>query len=106
VQVRTGTSDFLFQINRPTTSRGMLTDLKINRLTKWSAFAWQLTLVANRGSVSSQQIEGPKTFGVRLELDINSTGERQEELPASHLIDLWRELIGIGRAIAAEGDKS
>jgi hypothetical protein len=103
VQVDPRSTDFLFQVNRPRNSR-CIPGLTMNRLTKWSASSWQLTLMPHQGT-NTKKITLPSQTGARLELDLSSSGDTKEQLPGEQLSILWHELIGMAQEIAAEGDK-
>ncbi len=97
-------SDFLYQINRPVTSGTGITNLRINRLTKWSTAlfrAVEFSLVLGRATVAP--VEHTAAYALRLELDINTAPDFPGPLPADRLVDIYRELMNLGRGIAAEG---
>lgn len=99
-----GSSDFLYQINRPRDSQLGIPELEINRLTKWS--------VAKRGIVRFQlspdaQVSlfpSLETYGCRLELDINTVADYKGDLPSEQLSNIFQELIDLGKEIAITGD--
>lgn len=100
-----GSSELFYQINRPRQSK-VVSGLAINRLQKWSVMKVQRLNVQLIPS-QAQQIVGsvtPGFDGCRLELDINSTGDRSELLPQDQLESLYMELVSIGSEIAAYGD--
>src|SRR5437660_264682 len=90
-------SDFLYQINRPRPSTSV-TDLMINRLSKWSAGAIalaQFTLHQAGGDITKTTL----STGTRLELDINTDPNHSGELSRESLSPLWGELVGLAREI-------
>lgn len=92
--------DFNYQINRKRSS-GVLSDVVINRLSRWSVGARQT------GRINLQSGEGemgPKQSHCRLELDINTDPETTKVLPHHRLNDLLDELVGFMREIIREGD--
>ncbi len=97
-------SDFLYQINRPRSSRvSILQNRKLNRLSKWSCSVFQ------RGQVEiGQEVHvgafGKQQYACRLELDINTAAEFMDELPRETLGKLFRELFDLGKEIAEKGD--
>lgn len=100
-----GSSELLYQINRPRQSK-TFTSLVINRLQKWSVMKIQ-RLNLQMPSAQGQQMVGSVTPGFdacRLELDINSSGDRSELLATDKLESLYTELVGMGEEIASHGD--
>lgn len=100
-----GSSDFLYQINRPRDSGTGIRDLRINRLSKW--------FVARRGTgrieLSAQQARvsffpTSEGYACRLELDINTVADYQGDLPQDRLGAIFQELVELGKEIATEGD--
>lgn len=105
-----GTSDFLYQINRPRPSRTGIPGLQINRLTKWSVMFFSgVSVTISVAPVGAPVTTGRPTFRYagRLELDINTVPDPTgTELPREALPTLLQELVELGRQIAAEGDVS
>jgi hypothetical protein len=99
-------SDFGYQINRGRSSR-TLPDLWINRLTKWSAIR-QVTLVGNlivgENPTNLSLSSTPNSHGAKLELDINTSGERTEEFLEGSIQPLYSELVQLGVEIIRDGD--
>jgi hypothetical protein len=94
-------SEFLYQINRPRKSLlDGLTDLSINRLSKWSVSLF--TLFFNPNNVLSPTVN--VKHAVRLELDVNTTPNFTRDLPSSQLPNIFIELLEIGKEIAIKGD--
>jgi|688.fasta_scaffold369657_2 hypothetical protein len=81
-------TDFFYQINRPRT----VNDVKINRLSKWSAVTAML-LPLNQIKIASQ-----------LELDINTSPDRTDSITVQEFNSLLETLIELGDEIAHEGD--
>ncbi len=92
-------TDFFYQINRPrkSTSARQL-DLKINRLSKWNVLGG-FALSLNQ----PLQIK-PTQFSLRLELDLSTAEDFQNELPSEQLPQILSELVEIGKEIALKGD--
>jgi hypothetical protein len=97
--------DFLYQINRPRlSSTAGVERLEINRLSRWMV---SLLARANlRISDAQVQVFGKEavTSACRVELDINSSGERLEALPGGAYDGLLRELVDMASEIASKGD--
>lgn len=99
-----GTSDFLYQINRPRNSQSQLPELQINRLTKWS--------VLKRGRLGFELSPSPQvtpfisseSFACRLELDINTSADYKDDLPLDKLTDVFNEMVDLTKEIALKGD--
>jgi hypothetical protein len=96
-----GASDFLYQINRRRDSVTGIPELRINRLSKWSAIEFMQTVFAGQPS-SLRQL--PSLYGFRLELDMNTFPEFEGELPHDRLPELFGELVDLGTEIAEQGD--
>lgn len=93
--------EFAYQINRPRNSISGISDLTINRLSKWSVIAWKtIQLVPKVNSYSA----GESCFTCCLEVDINTSPEYQGDLPNEKLPQIFRELVDLGQEIAREGD--
>ena len=105
VQLDPNASDFTFQINRCRASDSGVDGLKINRLMKWTLFRWEIGINVSEGGKSPRHLTPSKGFACRLELDINTVPDIENDLPNDRLIPLWKELIHIAHDIAAEGDK-
>ncbi len=97
-------SDFLYQINRPRLSSSSLRTLKINRLYKWS--------VAQIGKLDVILSDQPRVhfnpsfepFNCRLELDISTQQDWNQQLPANVLPEIFSELSKIAKEIVENGD--
>jgi hypothetical protein len=98
-----GARDFLYRINRPRVSQIGIPDFRINRLSTWSAIAFQQTLfpiLTLPHSIHSS----PEFYATRLELDINTDAEYQGDLENHWLPQLFAEVMDLGEEIANEGD--
>lgn len=105
VRVHPDSTDFLYQINLPVASRIGIDSLQINRLSKWSVAAYRLfavTFSTTAGGVARQNIQEP-VYALRLELDINTAPTFEGPLPRARLVDVYRELVNLGRDVAATG---
>ena len=97
------TSDFLYQINRPTKSH-TIAELSINRLSKWSvAGALGVGIMFDGKPQLFLGTEGE--FACRLELDINTSQNYDKIIPKEQLTSILRELKEISLRIPQEGDK-
>lgn len=102
VKVDPESSDFQYRVNRPRPSSSGVPDLRINRLTTWSAVRLQRKLEADGNPVSTDL---PSTqYASRLELDINTPHSRDDALPHEKLPSLFEELSSLALEIAACGD--
>ena len=100
-------SDFAYQINRPRSSALGIDGLKLNRLSKWSVvnvtnIRFEFAKINPTPGVFTNI--GQESFGCRLELDINTTAQFQDQLPQDQLPRIFQELIDLGKEIATEGD--
>ena len=103
VRVDPGSSDFLYQINLPRVpSATGLEGLRLNRLSKWSVAAFKGVVFRQTGTaVQAQAVH--EVFALRLELDINTAPDFAGPIPHARLIEIYRELVAAGRAIATNG---
>jgi hypothetical protein len=100
-----GSSDFLYQINRPRDSKTGIAGLRIHRLSKWSvATIYWMESELFFGLASALHFQGPQVFACRLELDINTVPDLKNELVQEQLPEVFRELLELGKEIAREGD--
>ncbi|MEK7807508.1 MAG: hypothetical protein AAB571_00430 [Chloroflexota bacterium] len=98
-----GSSDFLYQINRPRRSKILADNLEINRLSKWSVNILGHAQIGIDGGVPQLQQEG-ETFACRIELDINTSAKFKGVLPQEKLQPLLDELDTLALEILREGD--
>jgi hypothetical protein len=101
----TGSSDFMYQINRRRRSKSDVRDLEINRLSKWSVAHRKTISMGISPSPSPADETGPGLYACRLELDINSVPISNRVIKKSHLPRLLDEFIELANEIAVEGDK-
>lgn len=103
VKVDPESSDFLYQINLPPVPSATGIDgLSLNRLSKWSVAAWKpLTLRFTGSAVRTQSV--PERYVLRAELDINTVPTFEGPIPGERLVEIYRELVAAGRAIATDG---
>jgi hypothetical protein len=94
----TGSSDFLYQINRPRPSLSSI-PININRLSKWAVASMRVQPIEPPGRLSR-----PFLTSCRLELDINTDEGFAQILPHERLTTLFEELTVLGSEIATEGD--
>ena len=96
-------SDFSYQINRPRDSKTGIPNLRINRLTKWSvAQYFERRVPMAPGAI--RHFDSEVRLDCRLELDINTAPDFQEDLPSGELSRIFEELVALGEEIATKGD--
>lgn len=101
----TTSSDFSYSINRPRLSKSGIEDLKINRLSRWGVAQLQEIQIQAGIPGAVAIMEGAADFqAVRVELDINTAGERTEPLPQDRQASVFQELTGLAEEIAVKGD--
>ncbi len=96
-------TDFLYQINRPRSSRVGIPGLRINRLSKWSVLASFLNVF----QVSSKQIASASSLtnlACRLEMDINTAPETRLHEHRERLADVFVELVDYSKELHDKGD--
>lgn len=100
-----GSSDFMYQINRPRDSESGIAGLRVNRLSKWSvATTYWMKSQLLLGLASAVHFPGPQLHSCRLELDINTVPDFKEELAQEQLPSLFQELVNFGKEIVKRGD--
>lgn len=102
-------SDFLYQINRPRESLTGITDLRINRLCKWSVallgeVSVSLSFLPKDLKPVKGSIEGQGHYACRLELDVNTSQEHEQEFSRDRLHVIFNELVDQAQEISEKGD--
>lgn len=99
-----GSTEFLFQINRPRKSR-VIEDLSINRLSKWSvALTRQIIYSAQPPQAAQFRVtDQQEEVFCRLELDVNTAPNSEGDL-SPHLTEIFDELVELSKEIATKGD--
>ena len=103
------TWDLTYRINRKRDSRCGIEQLKINRLSTWSAAQIIDTLVdiSAGGNRPPKVTYSPNSNSFcRLELDINTAAEYTQQLDQNFVPEIFSELIEAGNEIAVAGDVS
>ena len=103
-----GSSDFLYRINRPRPSKALGDGTLINRLATWAAMKVETVVVSvpiGSGGTEAVSREGEPFFACRLELDINTAGDRSGALPQDRFDRLLAELAEAAAEIATQGDQ-
>jgi hypothetical protein len=90
-------SDFFYQINRVRKISMQIADLRINRLSKWSTNRIQVEEI-------NTQTRLPDLYACRLELDISTPNDFDDELRREQLPEVFNELVDFGKEIAEKGD--
>ena len=103
VNVDPQSHDFVYRINRRRIARSVTDGMLINRLSNWSAIKMTIASLA-MGTPSGTQLRPTELQGCRLEVDINTDGERSEPLPRAFFLEIWHELVALGQEIAVQGD--
>ena len=98
-----GSSDFSYQINRPRESASGVSGLRINRLSKWSVASWLSQELSIRPE-SVRHSRGQPFFACRLEVDVNTAQDFQDELSRAQLPRIFQELVDLGQEIVNRGD--
>ena len=92
-------SDFLYQINRPRSSRTGIANLRINRLTKWS-----VAILVHLSGLVTRLSEVSYRHACRLEFDINTAPDPNVTLPQGAFPSLLAEFTDLVRELAERGD--
>ena len=100
---RTKSSDFMYQINRQRSSK-TVSDLKINRLMKWSVgLSGRSSFVIGEQGLALTTSQTIAT-NCRIDLDINTNYDVSLSIPHDRLNPLFMELQELAREIVQEGD--
>jgi len=95
-----GSSEFLYRINRPRSSRTGVPDLRINRLSTWIAI--KMSVLA--GSTPATASLLGERYACRADLDINTVPTFKGTLSSSQLIEVSHELRDLAAEIVDKGD--
>lgn len=99
----TGSSDFVYQINRQRNSATEIAGLKINRLSKWAATRFVTATFSTTNPARISHHQGP--LFVSLALDINTAPDFQGEFEQGQSQQaVFSELVRLGCEIASQGD--
>ena len=100
-----GSSDFLYQINRPRPSE-VVNGLEINRLSKWAIMIQTTGNFVLQDAAGEQVSLQPSSreYASSLELDINTRAGPQLAGAPTQLNDIFRELTEMGKEISVQGD--
>lgn len=99
-----GSSDFLYQINRPRKSQIDIPGLRINRLSKWAVARHGQGNIEISPDIQASFVPTSESFACRLEMDINTVPEPQVEIPKSKYMDVFREFVDLAKEILSRGD--
>jgi hypothetical protein len=91
-------SDFQYQVNYPRRSRVGSQDLLVNRLAKWSVNAVRLGIIGPGGMAAAL---GEIKSHLSLELDINTSGDRESPIPQEEIGDIVRDLLDGAKEVVA-----
>ena len=103
IQIDPESSDFNLQINVPTDSRTGIEGLRVNRLSKWSIMGLAHLSVRLEAGIVAATSSRLMAHAFRVELDINTSAEFRGILPRESRIDVYRELVALGRDILTRG---
>ena len=95
-------SDFYYQINRPRMSRVLGSELRINRLSKWSVGMWRRAMLT---SGRAKDLPGSTQYACRAELDVNTDADFEGQIEVAQMSPLFAELVKYVVEISNEGDR-
>lgn len=98
VEVDEGSRDLFYQVNRPIPSNAC-EGLELNRLARWSAV--RLESVQLQLGDDPHMTAGAESFAVRVEVDFNSSPTFDG---AANWLNVWNELLDLGRSTILQGD--
>ena len=87
-------SDFIYRINKPRASV-VLDESPINCVRTWSVIRVQVSevrLSSDRAASEMRAVEVDPEFYCRLETDVNTSADREDDLPQGQLVQVWNEL--------------
>lgn len=96
-----GSSDFLYQINRPRPSSVLADSPPINRLSKWSV--GQFWLAAPDSASGAKRLVGSKQM-CRVELDISTSSQGTQALEPKTQLALLHEMTSLASELLEQGD--
>jgi hypothetical protein len=105
-----GSSDFLYQINRPTKS-AIIPGQALNRLSKWyvaafTPFRIQMQLPPPQAQLlPGMLLAGPGIFTCRVEMDLSTSQSYTGELPPDQVAQVYNEMVELAKDIANKGDR-
>jgi len=103
-----GSSELMYQINRPRPSKLGIEGLRINRISRWSVIRVQrvTTSFALMGGEPGPQTfqELDPLFFCKLDFDVNTSPHFSEGLPRDRLPELMTELLCLAKEICTNGD--
>lgn len=102
-----GSSDFLYQINRPTEVEFTGRKVPVNRFTRWSVmYRPTPTVLLNEGGTSGDPVrQGGEEFWVRLEADINTAPGAFDDLPLDNQVEAFAALKRVADRLAKGEDR-
>ncbi|MCY3831989.1 MAG: hypothetical protein OXG85_03160 [Chloroflexi bacterium] len=98
-------AEFNYLINRRRRS-SFVEDLHINRLSRWAAVTLERNTSTLDPVVDGELNPIKRLFASRVELDINTVPVHGTQLPSELLMNLFQELVDMGKRITQEGDVS
>jgi len=103
-----GSSEFLYQINRPRPSH--TAEVAINRLSKWAVAArhhltFSFALSGQATVPGSMALATPSAMSIRLEFDINTSPTHTGAFSPDVLEPLLRELVTLAEEVWSKGDR-
>jgi hypothetical protein len=104
VQVSPESYDFRYTINRRRASKSGIQGLYVNRLSNWMVMDWRVLASESPFRPGAPVRSLARSFACRLELDVNTSGDRIDALPQESLLGIWNELVESGVEIADLGD--
>lgn len=98
-----GSSDFVYQINRPRASTLVGGEYRINRLSKWLVLTQGMRGIQVGPDFVHVVSEDKAKFECRLELDINTAADFEGPFSGEKVPGMFDELVKLGREIALSG---
>jgi hypothetical protein len=101
LKVDPSSSELLYRINRPRTSKSNIPDLRINRLSTWHVLKMG-AMVSAIGSTSPRVVA--EKYACRADLDVNTAPTFQGTFTSEQARAIFRELLELAVEILERGD--
>lgn len=100
----TGSSDFLYRINRPRESKCSPFPLIVNRVAQWNVATFQGQPTSPVETLATVHLPMKSTHYCRIELDCNTAADNSELIENPHIEQILRELSDLAIEITHMGD--
>ncbi|MBL7065662.1 MAG: hypothetical protein ISS49_15895 [Anaerolineae bacterium] len=99
-----GSTDFMYQINRPRDATTEVVGLRINRLSRWSVASFVPALLHVSSDGIGPVAQQAAQYACGLQLDVNTVPDYRGPLAQDQLRPIFTELVRLGMEIVEMGD--